>query len=91
MLSKYKDCIYIILIVTVGPEILDMFIYSLKWHHRAGFFLLGLAAIWEILRRGIEDADKVQQVFAAKNVQVEGKYPRLVVSKKGDENARESV
>lgn len=78
MLSKYHDYICIILMVTFAPEIIDMFICPLSLSHRAGFILIGLAGIWVILQHGAKESENIQQVFEAKKVHVEGKYPRLV-------------
>jgi len=78
MWAKSKDSILVLIIVTICPEIVDMFIYPLHWNHRAGFFLLGLAAILQIWVTQASEIEKVDQVFQVKKVSVDGKFPRLV-------------
>ena len=78
MWSKSKDSILLLVMVTICPEIINQFIYRLEFHHRAGFFLLGLAAILQIWLQQTSEIDKIGQVFEAKKVDVGGKFPRLV-------------
>lgn len=82
MWAKSKDSILVFILVTICPATIDAFIYRLEFHHKAGFFLLGLAAIANIWLQQTSEIDKIEQVFTAKKVQVDGKFPRLV---KGEE------
>ena len=80
--QKSKDSILVLLLVTICPKIINIFIYPLQFHHRAGFFLLALAAIMQIWIQQTGEIDKIEKVFEAKKIDVGGKYPRLV---KGEE------
>jgi len=80
--QKSIDSFLVLLLVTVCPEIINITIYPLHWHHRMGFFLLALAAIIQIWIQQTGEIDKIEKVFEAKKIDVGGKYPRLV---KGEE------
>lgn len=81
MWSKSKDSFLILVIIAICPYILEIFQFPIQNNHRVGLFLIGVAAVMQIWVTQTSEVDKIGQVFEAKKVSVEGKFPRLV---KGD-------
>lgn len=78
MWNKIKDSILVLIIAVTSPEIFSKCSFPMDWHHQVGIYLFGAAAIFWIWIPKHSDTDRIQQVFEAKNVHVDGKYPKLV-------------
>ena len=81
MFPKIKNSILIIILVTICPEIINKFILPLDPIKRIGFFSIGLAMIINIFLQGIDEANKINQVLEAKNIEINGFKPKLIKQK----------
>jgi hypothetical protein len=48
MWNKLKNSIYIVVIIAVGLDVIDIFIFKLNWQYKTIFYLMGITAITTI-------------------------------------------
>lgn len=81
MWSKLKNSIYIIVIITVGFDVIDILIFKLNWQYKTIFYLIGITAIATIWLQQNSEIDKIDKIMQVKKIQIDGKYPKLINKK----------
>lgn len=80
LISKIQDSILILLISTTTPYILSLFRFPITKNHYLILTLLTITSILIIFSSSSQQSI-IQQVFEAKQIEINGQYPKLLKSK----------
>ena len=79
--NKLKNSIYIVVIIAVGLDVIDILIFKLNWQYKTIFYLIGVVSIATIWLQQNSEIDKIDKIMQVKKIQIDGKYPKLINKK----------